>query len=59
VAVLDARLPDGDGISVCREISSTLPETACLMLTGYNDDQALLGAITAGGGCAWIGVWGG
>jgi DNA-binding NarL/FixJ family response regulator len=48
VAVLDVRLPDGDGISVCREICSTLPETACLMLTGYNDDQALLGAIMAG-----------
>jgi two-component system, NarL family, response regulator DevR len=48
VAVLDVRLPDGDGISVCREICSALPDTACLMLTGYNDDQALLGAIMAG-----------
>ena len=48
VAVLDVRLPDGDGISVCREISSALPGTACLMLTGYGDDQALLGAIMAG-----------
>jgi len=48
VAVLDVRLPDGDGVSVCREIRSTLPETACLMLTSYGDDHALLGAIIAG-----------
>jgi DNA-binding NarL/FixJ family response regulator len=48
VAVLDVRLPDGDGISVCREICSVLPATACLMLTGYGDDEALLGAIMAG-----------
>jgi DNA-binding NarL/FixJ family response regulator len=48
VAVLDVRLPDGDGISVCREICSALPGTVCLMLTAYGDDQALLGAIMAG-----------
>jgi two-component system response regulator DevR len=48
VAVLDVRLPDGDGVSVCREIRSALPETACLMLTSFGDDQALLGAIMAG-----------
>jgi DNA-binding NarL/FixJ family response regulator len=48
VAVLDVRLPDGSGISVCREIRSALPQTACLMLTGYNDEQALIGAIIAG-----------
>jgi DNA-binding NarL/FixJ family response regulator len=48
VAVLDVRLPDGDGVTVCREIRSALPETACLMLTAYGDDQALLGAIMAG-----------
>src|SRR6266487_606612 len=48
VAVLDVRLPDGDGVSVCRDIRSELPETACLMLTSYGDDQALLGAIMAG-----------
>ena len=48
VAVLDVRLPDGDGVSACREIRSTLPGTACLMLTSYGDDQALLGAIMAG-----------
>lgn len=48
VAVLDVRLPDGDGVSLCREIRSALPATACLMLTAYCDDQALLGAIMAG-----------
>src|SRR6266566_128478 len=48
VAVLDVRLPDGDGVTVCREIRSKLPETACLMLTSFGDDQALLGAIMAG-----------
>ncbi len=48
VAVLDVRLPDGDGVQVCREIRSTHPEIACLMLTSYGDDQALLGSIMAG-----------
>jgi two-component system response regulator DevR len=48
VAVLDVRLPDGDGISACRDIRSMLPDTACLMFTAYEDDQALLGAIMAG-----------
>ena len=48
VAVLDVRLPDGDGVAVCREIRSGLPRTACLMLTGYGDDEALFGAILAG-----------
>lgn len=48
VAVLDVRLPDGDGVSACREIRSSLPGTACLMLTSYGDEQALLGAIMAG-----------
>jgi DNA-binding NarL/FixJ family response regulator len=48
VALLDVRLPDGDGVSVCREIRSALPGTACLMLTAYGDDQALVGAIMAG-----------
>lgn len=47
VAVLDVQLPDGDGVSLCREIRSSVPETACLMLTGYADDQALVGAIMA------------
>jgi DNA-binding NarL/FixJ family response regulator len=48
VAVLDVRLPDGDGVEVCREIRSVSPGTACLMLTGYADDRALLAAIMAG-----------
>jgi DNA-binding NarL/FixJ family response regulator len=48
VALLDVRLPDRDGITVCREIRSELPGIACLMLTAYGDDQALLGAIMAG-----------
>ena len=48
VAVLDVRLPDGDGVEVCREIRSASPGTACLMLTGFGDDRALLAAIMAG-----------
>jgi two-component system response regulator DevR len=48
VAVLDVRLPDGDGISVCRELRSRMPELACLMLTSFDDDDALLDAIMAG-----------
>ncbi len=48
VAVLDARLPNGDTAWVCREICSRSPETACLILAGHGDDQALLGAIVAG-----------
>jgi DNA-binding NarL/FixJ family response regulator len=48
VAVLDVRLPDSDGISVCREVRSALPATACLILTSFGDDRALLGAIMAG-----------
>src|SRR3954469_25351062 len=49
VAVLDVRLPDGDGVSVCRDIRSAItPAPACLMLTSYSDDEALFGAIMAG-----------
>src|SRR5512140_1943595 len=48
VAVLDVRLPDGDGVSVCRDIRSKMPEVACLMLTSYGDDEALFAAIMAG-----------
>jgi DNA-binding NarL/FixJ family response regulator len=48
VAVLDVRLPDGDGVSVCRDIRSQLPQTACLMLTSFGDDEALFDAIMAG-----------
>jgi DNA-binding NarL/FixJ family response regulator len=48
VAVLDVRLPDGDGVSVCRDIRSKMPEVACLMLTSFADDDALMDAVMAG-----------
>ncbi|MFF3459521.1 response regulator [Streptomyces sp. NPDC002730] len=48
VAVLDVRLPDGDGIGVCRELRSRMPELACLMLTSFDEEDALLDAIMAG-----------
>jgi two-component system response regulator DevR len=48
VAVLDVRLPDGNGVEVCRELRSSNPELRCLMLTSYADDEALFDAIMAG-----------
>jgi two-component system, NarL family, response regulator DevR len=48
VAVLDGRLPDGSGIDVCRDIRSLHPEIAALILTSYDDDEALFSAIMAG-----------
>jgi len=48
VAVLDVRLPDGDGVSVCRELRSKLPDLACLMLTSFADEEALFNAVMAG-----------
>lgn len=48
VAVLDARLPDGSGIDVCRDIRSEMPEIRCLILTSYDDDDALFAAVMAG-----------
>ncbi|MEU0133026.1 response regulator transcription factor [Streptomyces sp. NPDC006296] len=48
VAVLDVRLPDGNGITVCRELRSRLPGLACLMLTSFDDEDALLDSIMAG-----------
>ncbi|MER6817108.1 response regulator transcription factor [Spirillospora sp. NPDC000708] len=48
VAVLDVRLPDGDGVEVCREIRSQMPELACLMLTSFDDEDALFEAVMAG-----------
>jgi DNA-binding NarL/FixJ family response regulator len=48
VAILDVRLPDGDGVNVCREIRSRMPNLACLMLTSFTDDEALFDAIMAG-----------
>ncbi|GAA3054643.1 response regulator transcription factor [Kitasatospora albolonga] len=48
VAVLDVRLPDGNGVEVCREVRSQRPEIKCLMLTSFSDDEALFDAIMAG-----------
>jgi two-component system response regulator DevR len=48
VAVLDARLPDGSGIDVCREVRSVDPTIQALILTSYEDDEALFAAIMAG-----------
>ena len=46
--MLDVRLPDGDGVTVCREIRSRMPSVACLMLTSFSNDEALFDAIMAG-----------
>src|SRR6478672_1796991 len=48
VAILDARLPDGSGIDVCREVRSRDPHIKALILTSYDDDEALFAAIMAG-----------
>jgi two-component system, NarL family, response regulator DevR len=48
VAVLDIRLPDGNGIELCRELRSRMPDLRCLMLTSFTDDEALFDAIMAG-----------
>lgn len=48
VSVLDVRLPDGTGIEVCRDVHSVDPSLPCVMLTSYDDDQSLRGAILAG-----------
>ncbi|MFI9561132.1 response regulator transcription factor [Nonomuraea endophytica] len=48
VAVLDVRLPDGNGVEVCREVRSKLPHLACLILTSFADDDALFDAVMAG-----------
>ncbi len=48
VAVLDARLPDGSGIEVCRTVRGVDPTIRALILTSYDDDEALFAAIMAG-----------
>lgn len=48
VAILDGKLPDGSGIDVCREIRSRDPNIAALILTSFDDDEALFAAIMAG-----------
>jgi two-component system response regulator DevR len=50
IAVLDVRLPDGNGVELCRDLRSKLPELNCLMLTSYTDEQAMMDAILAGAG---------
>ena len=48
VAVLDVRLPDGNGIELCHELLSKMPDLRCLMLTSFTSDEAMLDAILAG-----------
>jgi two-component system response regulator DevR len=48
VVVLDVRLPDGDGVTVCRDLRARMPELGVVMLTSYSDDEALFQAILAG-----------
>jgi two-component system, NarL family, response regulator DevR len=48
VAILDVRLPDGNGVEVCREVRPADPDIVCVMLTSYADDEALIASIMAG-----------
>jgi two-component system response regulator DevR len=49
VAVLDDWLPDGNGVELCRDLLSFMPDLRCLMMTSYTSDEAMLDAILAGG----------
>ena len=48
VAILDVRLEEGNGIEVCRDLRSVLPDLACIMLTSFADDEALYASVMAG-----------
>ncbi|MDQ1512504.1 MAG: two-component system, NarL family, response regulator DevR [Microbacteriaceae bacterium] len=48
VVLLDVRLPDGSGIDVCRDLRSSAPDLRCIILTAYNDDEAIVAAVVAG-----------
>lgn len=48
VAVLDVRLPDGNGVELCRDLRTVLPDLRCLMLTSFADDEALFDAVMVG-----------
>ncbi len=48
VVVVDVRLPDGDGVALCRTLRSRDPAPRCLVLTAFDDEQALVEAIMAG-----------
>jgi DNA-binding NarL/FixJ family response regulator len=48
VAIVDMRLPDGNGVEVCREVRSGNPEVQCVVLTSFADDEALFDSIMAG-----------
>ena len=48
VAILDVRLQDGDGIEVCRDLRSAMPDLVCLMLTSFADDEAMYASVMAG-----------
>jgi DNA-binding NarL/FixJ family response regulator len=48
VAILDVRLPDGDGVQLCREIRSKDPDIQCLILTSFPDEESMLNAVIAG-----------